>query len=375
MDFIIENIFVVLVLTIGMYVLFKLPQQIRFFFTKDKIDSEKLKKPYLECKYQKEYLNNIISIFKLVRLKNLIIVALTQLIIKFSLINPFLDNFILSNNQFYLLVLATIFITASGYIINDIYDVKTDEVNNEESRIIGKSITSRNAITWYILFNLLGLGLGIFIAYIVKQPYFSIIFIYCIFSLWTYSKRMKTSFLLGNLQVSLLTALSIFNVALFDIIPNGINENNGEMMIFKIILFYAAFAFIITFIREMIKDLEDMEGDKKIQAKTLAITYGIEKTKWVSLIFTIFTFLGITYFQYFQYSIASSEFEYEISIWGVNKIAIIYAIFIQFLFLFLGFKIYISKLKSDFYFISQLCKIIMIVGILSIPLFTYLHLN
>ena len=320
-------------------------------------------------------MNNIISFFKLIRFNNLIIVALTQLIIKFSLINPFLDDFILSNNQFYLLVLATIFITASGYIINDIYDVKTDKVNKEESRIIGKSITSRNAITCYILFNLLGLGLGLYIAYIIKQPLYSLIFLYCIFSLWTYSKRMKTSFLFGNLQVSLLTALSIFNVALFDIIPNGINKNNGEIMILKIILFYATFAFIITFIREMIKDLEDIEGDKKIQAKTLAITYGIEKTKRVSLIFTIFTFLGIAYFQYFQYSIASSEFEYDISIWGVNKITILYTIFIQFLFLFLSFKIYTSKLKNDFYFISQLCKIIMIVGILSIPIFTYLHLN
>jgi len=186
---------------------------------------------------------------------------------------------------------------------------------------------------------------------------------------------MKTSFLFGNLQVSLLTALSIFNIALFDVISNGINKNNGEMMILKIILFYAAFAFITTFIREIIKDIEDMEGDKKIQAKTLAITYGIEKTKHVSLIFIIFTFLGIAYFQYFQYSIASSEFEYEISIWGVNKIAIIYTIFMQLLFLFLGFKIYISKLKNDFYFVSQLSKIIMIAGILSIPLFTYLHMN
>jgi len=320
-------------------------------------------------------MNNIISFFKLVRLKNLIIITLTQLIIKFSLINPFLDNFILSNNQFYLLVLATIFITASGYIINDIYDVRTDKVNKEESIIIGKSITSRDAITWYIIFNFLGLGLGVYIAYVVKQPYYSLIFIYCIFSLWAYSKQMKTSFLYGNLQVSLLTALSIFNVALFDIIPNGINKNNGEIMILRIILFYALFAFIITFIREIIKDLEDMEGDKKIQAKTLAITYGIQKTKWVSLIFSIFTFLGVAYFQYFQYSIASSEFEYEISIWGVNKIAIIFAFFIQFLFLFLGFKIYTSKLKNDFYFISQLCKFIMIAGILSIPLFTYLHLN
>jgi len=320
-------------------------------------------------------MSKIISFLKLIRLKNLIIVALTQFLVKFSLINPFVENFMLSDNQFYLLVLSTVFITASGYIINDIYDVKTDKVNKEESRIIGKLITSRNAIRWYIIFNFLGLGLGIYIAYIVKQPYYSLVFVYCIFSLWTYSKRMKTSFLLGNLQVSLLTALSIFNVALFDIISNGINKNNGEMMIFKIILFYTAFAFITTFIREIIKDLEDMEGDKKIQAKTLAITYGIEKTKWVSLIFTIFTFLGIAYFQYFQYSIAKSKFEFDISIWGINKMAIIYVIFIQLLFLFLGFKIYNSKVKKDFYFISQLSKIIMIAGILSIPLFTYIHLK
>ena len=320
-------------------------------------------------------MNNIIPFFKLIRLKNLIIVALTQVLIKFSLINPFLDNLMLSSNQFFLLVLATILITASGYIINDIYDVKTDKINKEDKRIIGKSITSRNAITWYIIFNSLGIGIGTYIAYLVKQPYYCLIFIYCVFSLWTYSNRMKTSFLFGNLQVSLLTALCIFNVALFDVISNGIEKNNVEIMILKIILFYAAFAFIITFIREIIKDLEDIEGDKKIQAKTLAITYGIEKTKWVSLIFTIFTFLGIAYFQYFQYSIAFSEFEYDISIWGVNNIAIMYAFFIQLLFLFLGYKIYTSKLKNDFYFISQLCKKIMIVGILSIPIFTYLHLN
>tara|TARA_B110000908_G_scaffold77706_1_gene93434 strand:- start:88 stop:1050 length:963 start_codon:yes stop_codon:yes gene_type:complete len=320
-------------------------------------------------------MNNIISFLKLIRLKNLIIVAFTQLLIKFSLINPFLDNFILSNNQFYLLVLATVFITASGYIINDIYDVPTDKINKDNKRIIGKLINSRNAISWYIFFNLIGLILGCYIAYLVKKPFFSLIFFYCIFSLWTYSKRIKNTFLLGNLQVSFLTALSVFNVALFDIIPNGINKSNGEMMIFKIILFYTAFAFITTFIREIIKDLEDLEGDKKIQAKTLAITFGIEKTKWVSLLFTTLTFLGIGYFQYFQYSIISSEFEYEISMWGVNKIAIFYTLFLQFLFLFLGFKVYTSKVKYDFYFISQLCKFIMITGILSIPLFTFLHLN
>ncbi len=320
-------------------------------------------------------MSRIISFLKLIRLKNLIIVALTQLVIKFSLINPFVDNFILSNTQFYLLVLATVFITASGYIINDIYDVATDIINKNQKRIIGKSIKSRNAISWYIFFNLIGLLLGCYISYIVKKPVFGLIFFYCIFSLWTYSKYMKNSFLLGNLQVSFLTTLSIFNVALFDMIPNGINKTNGELMIFKIILCYTAFAFITTFIREIIKDLEDMEGDKNINAQTLAITYGIKKTKWIALAFTILTFFGIAYFQYFQYSIINSEFEIEISIWGINKIAIFYTFFLQVLFLFLGFKIYHSQVKTDFYFISQLCKFIMIVGILSMPFFTYLHLN
>ena len=319
-------------------------------------------------------MSSIISFLKLIRLKNLIIVALTQLLIKFYLINPFIESFILSNTQFYLLVLATVFITASGYIINDIYDVATDTINKNQKRIIGQSIKSRNAIFWYIFFNLIGVLLGCYIACIVKKPAFGLIFFFCIYSLWTYSKHMKSSFLLGNLQVSFLTALSIFNVALFDMIPNE-NKTNSDLMILKIILCYTAFAFITTFIREIIKDLEDMEGDRKINAQTLAITYGIKKTKWIALAFTILTCFGIAYFQYFQYSVLCSTFFVELSYWGVNKISVFYTFFLQGLFLFLGFKIYHSQVKTDFYFISQLCKFIMIVGILSVPLFTYLHLN
>ena len=320
-------------------------------------------------------MSKVISFLKLVRLRNLIIIALTQLAIKFSLINPFVENFILSNTQFFLLVLATVCITASGYIINDIYDVDTDKINKSEKIIIGKIIPPRNAVFWYISLNLIGLLLGCYISYIIKKPSFGLIFLYCILSLWTYSKYMKSSFLSGNLQVSFLTALSVFNVALFDIIPNGINRINGELMILRIILYYTAFSFITTFIREMIKDLEDMKGDKQINAKTLAIIYGIKKTKWILLSLTTLTSFGIAYFQYFQYSILSSEFEYEISIWGINKITIFYTFFLQILLLFLGFKIYHSQVKEEFHFISQLCKFIMIVGILSMPLFTYLHLN
>ena len=93
------------------------------------------------------------------------------------------------------------------------------------------------------------------------------------------------------------------------------------------------------------------------------------------MLFIIIIFTFIAYIQYFQYSIISSDFEYDISIWGVNNIAIFYIIFIQILFVYLCLKIYTAIHKKDFYFISQLCKVIMIFGILSIPIFTYLHLN
>jgi len=323
-------------------------------------------------------MNKIISFFKLIRLKNLIIIAITQLLIKFCLINPpiFGINPSLSNAEFYLLVLATVLITASGYIINDIYDVTTDIINKDQKRIIEKSITSKSAILWYIFLNAIGLLLAVYIAYIIQELVFALIFLFCIVSLWIYSKNMKRSFLLGNLQIAFLTGLSILNVALFDIVPNADSEKiKGELIIFKIILCYTAFAFITTLIREIVKDIEDIEGDKKINAKTIAITCGIRKTKWVGLFLTTLTFFGITYFQYFQYSVINSQFEYEISGWGINKIAIFYSFLMQILLLLLGINIYRAQVKKEFYFISQLCKIIMIIGILSIPLFTYLHLN
>ena len=347
-------------------------------------------------------MSRIISFLKLIRLKNLIIVALTQYLIKYNLINDFVNDFVLSDFNFSLLVFTTLLITAGGYIINDIYDVDTDKINKNESLIIDKYISAKQAMWWYFSLNTTGLVVGIYLAFIVGSPILSIIFIYSIYSLWTYSKKFKKSLLIGNLQVAFLTSLSILNVVIFDVTrefftllmnfgwtiyshlgpdawgyfirKESIEPINNPIILY-IIIFYAGFSFLITFIREIMKDLEDMEGDKKINAKTLAITYGIEKTKWIALVFTILTFSGIAYFQYFQYSVLCSTFSVELSYWGVNKIAVFYAFFLQVLFLFLGFKIYHSQIKTDFYFISQLCKFIMIVGILSIPLFTYLHLN
>ena len=146
-------------------------------------------------------------------------------------------------------------------------------------------------------------------------------------------------------------------------------------MIFQIIILYAGFSFIITLIREIIKDLEDSEGDKRIGANTLAIHYGVIKTKRLTIGLILIPIFGIAYFQYFQYSVLSSTFSVELNYWGINLISVLYTSLIQVLLVTLLIKTNQSNTKSDFCFLSRMCKTIMLIGILSIPVFHLLHYN
>ena len=315
------------------------------------------------------------AFFNLIRFKNLLIIVLIQVVIKFFLINAYLINSALSNINFSIYLLALITIVASGYIINDIYDVEIDTINKPETRIIEKKINKGFAIKAYYALNFIGISSGFYASYQVNRLWFGFIFIFFIFSLWRYSKNYKTVFLIGNLQVAFLTALSILNLAVFDLIPVGIKIENGSTMIFYIILFYAGFSFITTFIREIIKDLEDAEGDKKIGANTLAINYGTAKTKKITACLIFIPILGIAYFQYFQYSALITSFSIKLSYWNVNLIAVLYTSLLQALLIILLIKLSTSNTKSDFHFLSTLCKIIMLAGVLSIPLFHFLYQN
>ena len=194
---------------------------------------------------------------------------------------------------------------------------------------------------------------------------------------------MKKAFLIGNIHVAILTALVLINTALFDIIPNihfpG-NESGG--MILKIILVYALFSFLLTLIREFVKDIEDKEGDSAINSHTLAIVLGIRKTKIIVFCLSFLVAGIVGFWQYFQLQIISlnnvkwdGEIYESVLIWGTDKYAIIYTAILQTILLFFILKLYISKTKTDFYYLSQLCKIIMLLGICSIPFFTYFYLQ
>ena len=328
-------------------------------------------------------MQQITAFLSLIRLQNLLIVALTQYFIRFAFTKTFLPFPALNDLEFFLFVFTTISITAAGYIINDIYDVETDRINKKSKLIIGVHFQAKTAIIWYSFLNTIALFSGIYLAILIGKSLYSLVFVYCIFFLWRYSKSMKKAFLIGNIHVAILTALVLINTALFDIIPNihfpG-NESGG--MILKIILVYSLFSFLLTLIREFVKDIEDKEGDSAINSHTLAIVLGIRKTKIIVFCLSFLVVGIVGFWQYFQLQIISlnnvkwdGEIYESVLIWGTDNYAIIYTAILQTALLFFILKLYNSKTKKDFYYLSQLCKIIMLLGICSIPLFTYFYLQ
>ena len=313
----------------------------------------------------------IVNFIKLIRPLNLLIIIFLQCIIKIFLIDQFIEESALTNFNFSLFLLSTVIITAAGYIINDIYDEKIDEINKNDSRIINKKIKSSNAIAWYIALNTISLLMILYVAWQIQKPIFSLIFVYSIFILWKYSKDLKTKFLRGNIVVSWLIALSIINLALFDVVP-VLRNDNSSIIIFKVIIIYAVFSFLMTLSREIIKDTEDKDGDQIQNAKTLIIQLGLEKTKIVINAINLLVLTLVASWQYFQYSISLTSFENDqkIEIWGTDFNSIIYTCVLQVFLIFLIIKTFYAKSKEDFSFISRLSKIIMIIGIVSIIVFT-----
>lgn len=221
----------------------------------------------------------MIKFFNLIRWKNLLLIALVQILIKYALFESFNIELSLSTFQFTLLVFATVFIAAAGNIVNDIYDVETDLVNKQDKVIIGKTISEKNALNLFIALNVLGVGLGFYLSNAIDRSGFAVIFVIISALLYIYASYLKQTLLIGNIIISILVGLSIIIVPIFDLIPS-ITIANRELYldIFKITIDYAVFAFMINLLREIIKDIEDINGDYKAQMKTLPILIGRDRT-------------------------------------------------------------------------------------------------
>ena len=306
------------------------------------------------------------AILQLIRLPNLIIVVLTQCLIRYCVIEPFLrvNNFELqfSDFSFLLLVLSTVLITAAGYTINDYFDTKTDRLNKPKKVVIDKVISRESAIKAHTVMNILGVGLGVWLAFRIKVPGLGLIFFLAAGILWFYSTNYKRQFLIGNILVSVLTAMVPMLVVLFEL-PLVIKEY-GEIMLeaggnFNYIFYWVSgfsfFAFITTLIREIIKDTEDFEGDSAYGMNTLPIFLGVKITKIV-IIALVLAFNLFLYFVLDKYILNTAS--------GKDSFSLIYfAVLILIPSLMIIGLVALAKDKVNYKRASTLMKIIMLAGL------------
>jgi len=301
---------------------------------------------------------------RLIRWPNLVIILLTQILLRYSVIAPFLQsdaaNLQFSTPGFILLVLATILIAAAGYIINDFFDQEIDRINKPEKMIIGTHISSRRAKTLYRVLNTVAILLGFIASYTSGSFSLGLIFPLIAAMLWIYSARHKRRFFSGNLVVSFLSAMVVLIVWLFEytaIINSGQDISGHVKTIGVVVWFYAAFAFLVSMVREIVKDIEDVKGDAEAACKTLPLKAGIQFAKIVAIAITIITMLLLALGQYLLF------------LKGLKLIMWYYLIPVQLLLVGLALQIGKAIAPVEFRKPGNLAKITMVAGILGMQLF------
>lgn len=299
----------------------------------------------------------MLTFFKIIRWPNLLLTILTQLVIVYGMLIPSSVIPALNEWQLLLLIIATALLTASGNVINDIFDVEIDKVNKPEKLLVTKSISEKSAYNLYIILTILAVGCGFVLSNSIDKPIFSSIFIVVAFLLYLYASALKAILLVGNIVISSLVALVILITGIFELFPS---INAETLMAYRFLmerlLEFALMAFLINLIREWVKDCEDVNGDKIGGRNTIAIVLGRTRAaKMISIcILAILILLG-----WYVY-----EFIY------LNDMATYYFIFlIMGPLMFVMIKLWTAHTSKEFHLLSTILKVILLLGILSIGIF------
>jgi 4-hydroxybenzoate polyprenyltransferase len=304
--------------------------------------------------------NPIIAFLKLIRVENLIIIALTQFCIQFFVLSDFTDYTTFPIYLFGISLLSTILIAAGGYIINDYFDVKTDKINRPDTVVLDVVIKRRWAVVLHLVFSALGLVLGLYLAlkcHALKLLTFQIV---SIILLWFYSTNLKKQLLVGNFVVSLLTATipimpMVYGYYYFPGSHYSFTQLFRSSTFIYIVLAYSMFAFLTSFTREIIKDMEDYKGDIQTGCKTMPIVWGIVTSKVVTFFLILIT-LGILLLAVIFFLKRNELFQaYYLCFLVILPLLIIM------------FKTVVAKTNKDFKLASLILKFVMLFGIV----FTY----
>ena len=310
-----------------------------------------------------------IAFLRLIRIPNLVMIAVTQYFMRWFILKPLLgvSDFTvqLDTFQFASLVVATVLIAAAGYIINDYFDSKADLINRPGRVIIGRLITRRWAMTLHVVFTAIGILSGAYLAMSVHKLGLVMVFVFTSGVLWFYSTTYKRQLLIGNILISVLVGLVPLTVILFEFpllvkryalytLATGVNF---DYLIFWIVS-YSVFAFMVNLIREIIKDMEDFEGDYIFGRQTVPIVWGMKMSSVIICSLIVITIVPIIYILI--------NFLFD-------KLSLVYITgLILIPFLYIGIRIFLADSKKEYHTLSQLIKLIMLGGLLYCPLVTYI---
>lgn len=305
----------------------------------------------------------IAAFLKLVRLPNLFFIALSQVLFQYCIYRPMYEGAIPANDtlHFIFLMLASLMIAAAGYIINDYFDINIDEINKPQRMVVDKVISRRWAIAWHFMLNSAGLALTILALPFVEKWYLILANMLCMALLWFYSTNFKKQLLVGNIVISVLTAWTILiiffsKVDLSDAFGGGAISHHK---LFRLAILYAGFAFIISLIREAIKDMEDMPGDAKYNCRTMPIVWGVNASKvytavWLVVLIALIVIVQVYILQFKWWTPVA----YSVA-------AIILPLVIVLL------KLKAAASTRQYHQLSTITKLVMFSGILSMLFFCY----
>lgn len=302
----------------------------------------------------------LISLLKLIRFQNLLLILATQILIKYALFESFGIEVTLGPFDFFLLCFATICIAAAGNVINDLYDVETDRLNKPQRQLIPSRISEKFGYNLYLILTVVGVGIGFYLSNLIDRPGFSALFIIISALLYLYATYLKQIILLGNIVISILVAMAVIIVGLYDLLPAITPQNqHTQAVIFSVLLDYAIFAFLINLLREMIKDQEDVTGDYNTGRNSLPIAVGRSRANKIIFAIGLVPLATVIWYMY----------EYLFN----NTYAVIYV-----LVLIIGplliFQVNLLNAKKKIHYarLSLLLKIVLALGLLSLGLYPFI---
>ena len=285
---------------------------------------------------QKHLLLKFFSMFSVVRGYNILVLVIAQYLTSVFIFAHHMPlHKVLFDLNLFMLVLASSMTIASGYIINNFYDSEKDLINRPQKSRLDRLVNQNTKLSFYFVLNFLAVVLASYVSF-RAVIFFSIY----IFAIWLYSHKLKKMPFIGNLTSAILTITPFFAIFIY--------YKNFEHVIFV----HAMFLFLIISMRELTKDLENIEGDLLLNYKTIPIVYGERTSKYMLTILVVFTIIP-TYLLLFRFQIGKMDYFYYMS-------AVLLAGFLVLL--------WQSKSKPQYLLLHNILKFIIVLGAISIPL-------